>query len=310
MTTALDAYTTLEISVNDIVVGADNPRETFTGLTELADSIREHGLQQPIMVRRSADGQKWILVAGERRLRAVKSLGWRTVPAREKSTALSDREAAVATIVENVEREDLSSYELARACQILAVKYQMTGEEVGKVVRRTKFYVNNLLRCLRQLDPSIIADWKGGHAAATTDNLTRLASLKDSAQQFRYWELLSKGGDPFAVVEEADDADDGEQEAGSSSGPQDAPSGPAPVKADTKRTIKLAESLAAYRKSGGEGAELAIECVRYVLGKRKTNPVALPDKSKELEKAADEIPKTGKTLGPALLKSPKKGAVK
>ena len=313
----LDLYTNSEIEVSAIVVGGDNPRELFSDdkLAELAESIRVHGLQQPLVVRRApfaADGLSvkesaaadvYVLVAGERRLRAVKLLGWRTVPCRVSREGMSDREAAIATVVENVEREDLSTYELARACQILSLKYELSGEATGKVVRRTKFYVNNLLRCLRNLDPSIIAAWRDGHDKATSDDLTKLAGVKDKAAQLKYWQMLRDGEDPFAVVEEVEEGEGADGEGDSASAPEAADGAvpPKAVKADTKRALEVAESLAAYRKAGGEGAQLAIETLRYVLGKRKTNPVNVPDRSKELEKAADDI----LAAGVPLLKAPK-----
>jgi len=315
----LDTYTNSEIDVSAIMVAGDNPRETFDAakLASLAESIRLHGLQQPLIVRAPVDGALpgYVLVAGERRLRAVKLLGWQTVPCRVSNSPLSDKDAAIATVVENVEREDLSTYELAVACRTLSVKYGMTGEEVGVVVRRTKFYVNNLLRCLRQLQPAILGAWKAGHDKATTDVLTRLAGVRDPVRQLQYWQMLRDGVDPFAVVEEGEASED-EPGSEEESEEADGPAPPKKVKADTARALEVAETLAAYRKAGGENATVAIEVVRYILGKRKTNPVAVPDKSKELDKAADDILRgaqrpyqaPNEVAAAALLKAPKGGA--
>jgi ParB/RepB/Spo0J family partition protein len=321
--TTLDTFTASEIDVNGIRVAGDNPRETFSDakLASLAQSIQAHGLQQPLIVSAplpdAADG-RYVLVAGERRLRAVKLLGWQSVPCRIAKTALTEKGAAIATVVENVEREDLSTYEMARACQILSGKYGMTGEEVGQVVRRNKYYVNNMLRCLRQLEPSIVAAWKAGHDAAKTDTLSKLAGVKDKAAQLRYWQMLRDGQDPFATVEEKDDAPD-ESDGADAPGDADGPTPPKKVKADTARALELGETLAAYKKAGGKDGTMAMECVRYILGKRKTNPIQVPDKAAELEKAADDILKGAQRpytaneqahdlLGIPTLKAPKGGA--
>ena len=108
----------LELPVADIRPNPMQPRRAFRQpeLQELADSIRRHGVLQPLTVRRTAAG--WELVAGERRLRAARMAGLETVPCLE--TAADDRRSALLALVENLQREDLHYFEEAAAIAVAA----------------------------------------------------------------------------------------------------------------------------------------------------------------------------------------------
>lgn len=128
------------------------PRREFTPeqLSELEESIRQNGLLQPLVVRRATadapDGAKWELVAGERRWRAVRRLGWTEVPVVVRE--LDDRAMLVVAIVENVQRADLSPLEEAAAYRRLMDEFNFTQAEVAESVGRERSTVANLLRLL------------------------------------------------------------------------------------------------------------------------------------------------------------------
>ena len=128
------------------------PRKRFAeeSLKELADSIREKGLLQPLLVRPQGDGYE--LVAGERRYRAALMAGLQEVPAVVKD--LTDREALELALVENLQREDLSPVEEARGYQAL-LEMGLTQEEVARRVGKARSTVANALRLL-QLPPEAL----------------------------------------------------------------------------------------------------------------------------------------------------------
>lgn len=134
------------------------PRREFTPeqLAELEDSIRQNGLLQPLVVRRArdgaAEGAEWELVAGERRWRAVRRLGWSEVPVVVRE--IDDRAMLVLAIVENVQRADLSPLEEATAYKRLMDDFNFTQAEVAESVGRERSTVANLLRLL-SLPPSV-----------------------------------------------------------------------------------------------------------------------------------------------------------
>jgi ParB family chromosome partitioning protein len=128
------------------------PRREFTPeqLAELEDSIRQNGLLQPLVVRSARegtpDGAEWELVAGERRWRAVRRLGWAEVPVVVRE--IDDRAMLVLAIVENVQRADLSPLEEAEAYRRLMDEFGFTQAEVAESVGRERSTVANLLRLL------------------------------------------------------------------------------------------------------------------------------------------------------------------
>ncbi len=163
-----------EIQVNEF-----QPRRDFdeTALQELAQSIRENGIIQPLVVRRTLDGYQ--LIAGERRLRASKLAGLKQVPiVIRKST---DREALELALIENIQRQNLNCIDESLAYFQLVQEFGLTQEEVAKKVGKERATVANYLRLLR-LPEAIIDDLKRqiltfGHGKAllaTDDNEVRL----------------------------------------------------------------------------------------------------------------------------------------
>lgn len=141
------------IATSEIVANRYQPRREFSAeqLKELEGSIRENGLLQPLVVRPAGpdapQGATWELVAGERRLRAVRRLGWREVQATVRE--MDDRTLLVLAIVENVQRADLSPLEEAEAYRQLIEEFGYSQQEVADHVGRDRSTVANLLRLLR-----------------------------------------------------------------------------------------------------------------------------------------------------------------
>ncbi|MEL4107114.1 ParB/RepB/Spo0J family partition protein [Oscillospiraceae bacterium WX1] len=125
----------------------DQPRSVFSeeGLQELAESIREHGVLQPLTVRRVGDGY-YQIIAGERRWRASRMAGLFEVPARVIEA--DDRKATELAMVENLQREDLNPVEEARGYRALMTEYALTQEDVARRVGKSRPVVANALRLL------------------------------------------------------------------------------------------------------------------------------------------------------------------
>jgi ParB family transcriptional regulator, chromosome partitioning protein len=123
------------------------PRQAFgeETLLALAESVRERGLLQPVLVRPRAGGT-YELIAGERRWRAAQLAGLETVPAVVREH--EDRESLELALIENMAREDLNPVEEARACALLVEELSLTREDVGRRVGRSRVAVSNLLRLL------------------------------------------------------------------------------------------------------------------------------------------------------------------
>ena len=146
------------LSTSRIAPNPFQPRREFAPeqLAELEESIRQNGLLQPIVVRAATsatpEGADWELVAGERRWRAVRRLGWTEVPAVVKE--LDDRAMLILAIVENVQRAELSPLEEAQGYRQLIDEFGFTQAEVAESVGRERSTVANLLRLL-QLPASV-----------------------------------------------------------------------------------------------------------------------------------------------------------
>ena len=134
--------------LSEIVPNKDQPRKTFdeAALDELADSIRQHGILQPLLVRPIATGG-YQLVAGERRWRASKRAGLKEVPVVVKE--LSDTETMEIAIIENLQREDLNPIEEAEGLQALIDKCGFTQEQVAVSVGKSRPAIANSLRLLK-----------------------------------------------------------------------------------------------------------------------------------------------------------------
>ena len=143
-----------DVHVELIAPNPDQPRKRFDPeqLQALADSLQERGVLQPVLVRPRAGG-RYELVAGERRWRAAQLAGLETVPALVQ--ARDDAQTLEVALIENMAREDLNPVEEARACAALVEELNLTREDVGRRVGRSRVAVSNLLRILDLPDEAL-----------------------------------------------------------------------------------------------------------------------------------------------------------
>lgn len=153
-----------EVMLSQIEPNRDQPRKDFDeqALNELAESIREHGLLQPILVRSKPSGG-YEIIAGERRWRASRIAGLRTVPVVIKE--MDEKEAAEVALIENLQREDLNPVEEAMGYRSLMVSYGLTQEQVAERMGKSRSAVANALRLL-DLTPNETEALKAGKISA------------------------------------------------------------------------------------------------------------------------------------------------
>lgn len=152
-----------EIDVMLIDRQINQPRKFFdeNKLKELADSIRLHGIVQPIVVKKDAD--RYLIIAGERRYRAARLAGLKTVPIVIKN--IDDKEVMELSLIENIQREDLNAVEQATAIRLLMTEHSMTQEQVSERIGKSRSAVANILRLLT-LPPQILELIRGGAISA------------------------------------------------------------------------------------------------------------------------------------------------
>ena len=136
------------ININDIKPNDNQPRKHFSEdkIQELASSIIEHGIIQPLVLRK-IDNERYEIVAGERRWRAARAAGLEKVPSIIRD--FTDEENMVIAIIENMQREDLNSIEEAEGLRQMIETYGFTQEEVSRSVSKSRPYITNALRLLK-----------------------------------------------------------------------------------------------------------------------------------------------------------------
>jgi ParB family chromosome partitioning protein len=158
-----------------------NPRRRFADeeLADLSQSIREHGVVQPVVVRRAGTGGRYEIIAGERRWRAAQLAGMTEIPAIIRD--VSDREALGMAIVENIQRADLNPVEEALGFQRLIEDHGYTQADLGQVIGKSRSHVANTLRLLKLPEDVrtmlVEGNLSAGHARAliTADDPASLA---------------------------------------------------------------------------------------------------------------------------------------
>lgn len=165
------------------------PRKHFdeVALQELADSIKQHGIVQPLIVAKN--GSEYIIIAGERRFKAAQLVGLSEVPAIVRS--FGDQEKLEISLIENVQREDLAKLELAAAYLRLHDEFNLDYKEIGRQVGKSESAVVNIMRLLKlpakakeALNKNLITE---GHAR-------QIVALKDEAEQLKLLDLIIKNG--------------------------------------------------------------------------------------------------------------------
>jgi len=178
-----------EVAIGQVRPNPFQPRSRIEdeALDELTESIRRNGLLQPLVVRPVGDDYE--IVAGERRWRALKRLGWTTAPI--VSRELTDEQMLVLALVENLQRENLSALEEARGYQQLIEEFTLTQEGVGRHVGRDRSTIANALRLLTLPDEvrELLAAGRiaAGHARA-------ILGLDDPKRQIELARAVAKGG--------------------------------------------------------------------------------------------------------------------
>lgn len=176
------------VNIDNIRPNESQPRKKFdeSKINDLADSIKLHGLIQPIIVRPFGNGFE--IVAGERRWRAAKKAALTAVPCIIRE--LSDRENMLFAIIENMQREDLNPIEEAAAFSAMISEYGLTQEEVSKSIGKSRPYISNALRLLKlpeEIQTMVIdGSLTGGHARA-------IAGIENSEHQIKLAKMASDG---------------------------------------------------------------------------------------------------------------------
>ena len=177
------------IDINEIKPNGSQPRKNFdeAKILDLAESIKTHGMIQPIIVRPAPNGFE--IVAGERRWRAARRAELKEVPCLVRE--LTDRENMLIAIIENMQRENLNPIEEAQAFREMMTQYGLTQDDVAKSVGKSRPYIANSLRLLK-LSPEVsemvsAGRLTGGHARA-------LAGVEDEKKQLELAKLACDGG--------------------------------------------------------------------------------------------------------------------
>lgn len=170
----------LYIDINLIERNSDQPRKVFDkkSLDELAESIKNYGIIQPLLVKENGDS--YIVVSGERRLRAAKIAGLEKVPAiiKDVDEEISDK----ISLIENIQREDLNPIEEAKAFRYLLDEYNLKQEDLAKEIGKSRQYVGNTIRLLN-LDSRVIVLILNGELSQSHGKA--LLAIKDKEKQYK-----------------------------------------------------------------------------------------------------------------------------
>ena len=163
-----DTISSMTVRLSEIEPNRDQPRKVFNeeSITSLAESIKEHGMLQPILVRPFGSGYQ--IIAGERRWRAARMLGLSEVPVQIRE--MDDQQAMQIALIENLQRENLNPVEEAEGYKDLCERFSMSHEDIAKAVGRSRSSVSNAVRLLSLPDEILImlseGDISTGHAKA------------------------------------------------------------------------------------------------------------------------------------------------
>lgn len=173
------------IDINDIKPNEKQPRKNFDEekLEELATSIKEHGLIQPVILRHSEIGYE--IVAGERRWRACRKAGIKEIPSIIKE--LTDEQNMLIAIIENMQREDLNPIEEAEGLNQMIESFGLTQEEVSKSIGKSRPYITNALRLLKL--PEQIRNFLS-EGKISTGHARAIAGIPDSKKQVEIAEYV------------------------------------------------------------------------------------------------------------------------
>ncbi|MBU1146045.1 ParB/RepB/Spo0J family partition protein [Patescibacteria group bacterium] len=178
----------IDVPVKNIRPNPKQPREDFgyQDLEDLINSIKEHGILQPLVVTK-IDGENYELIAGERRYRAAKFLNLKTVPAIVRTA--KDQEKLELALIENIQRKNLNPIEEAKAFQRLMDEFNLTQEEVAQRIGKNRSTIANTLRLLN-LPEEILQALRSGKIKESHGRT--LLSLPDEKTQLKYFSKILK----------------------------------------------------------------------------------------------------------------------
>jgi ParB family transcriptional regulator, chromosome partitioning protein len=180
-----------QLPIESIVPNPRQPRTSINAeeLQELADSIREHGILQPLIVSREPDGSHYVLIAGERRLEAARLANLKFIPVIMRQ--VTDQDRLELALIENIQRADLMPLETAEAYRQLSDEFHLSHEEISLRVGKSRVSVSNTLRLLKLPDKVKSALLQGsiseGHARS-------LLALSSTQAQLAVLELIERNG--------------------------------------------------------------------------------------------------------------------
>lgn len=186
----------IEVNLDDLRVNPYQPRKVFNdeALNDLASSIKEHGVFQPIIIKKSIKG--YDIIAGERRVRASKLAGKKTIPAIVRS--FTDEEMMEIALLENLQRENLNAIEEAEAYHTMIIKLGITQDELAQKVGKSRSHITNLLGILRLPEQvqTMVSDGKisMGHARV-------LSKIEDKEQIINLAQKITEEKLPVREVE-------------------------------------------------------------------------------------------------------------
>ena len=235
----------VEVALEDIYPNATQPRTYFdeTALQELAQSIRNLGVIQPITLRK--DGDKFEIISGERRFRASKIAGLKSVPAYIR--LVNDQELLEMALVENIQREDLDAIEVALTYQRLLDEIGLTQENLSKRVGKERSTITNSIRLLR-LSPDIQQAIRAGEISAGHGRA--IISVEDENNQQELFNKIIKEGLNVRQAEKA------------------ASEFKNPKKEAVKKEVELPNHLRKVQKSLSDVLDVAVEIKSSGKGKK------------------------------------------
>lgn len=180
----------IEVDLSKLQPNPEQPRQTFDeeALQGLAESIDRHGLLQPVAVTRDPENEDgYIIVAGERRYRAHQLLGRETIPAVVTTGKLDE-----ISLIENVQREDLSPLEEAEALKKMMDRHGYTQKDLGRIIGKKQNTVSELLK-LTSL-PQAVKDEYVADGSVSKSALLELSRIEDEDEQLRIWNEVKRGG--------------------------------------------------------------------------------------------------------------------
>ncbi len=179
------------LDINSIKIPVEQVRKHFDeqGMEELIQSIKQNGLIQPVIVRE--DNSSIYLVSGERRLRACKSLKIEQIPA-----IFTNKNPDIISLIENLQREDLTPFEEAYAYSSLKMKFKVTLSDLSRMVGKDYKYISRIMRLI-ELPDSIKNEFVTSRISK--ELLIRISQINDKQEQLRIWNILKTG--EFTVKE-------------------------------------------------------------------------------------------------------------